>query len=140
VPTALRWVAVLPAAIAEYIAAVLVVTLAFAMAPEDSVYNLIGGAVNHVGRSAGSRAVVYEHDPQTIQGHQGAEAVRISVALHEIAHTWCCYGSGTFEGHWITSVPAPGLMNQYWFLDDNGLPEFGLVFSDRELIAMGLAR
>jgi hypothetical protein len=103
---------------------------------------VVGGAgiSNHVGRQVGSRAVVFEHDPSTVQGHQGAEVARVAVALHELGHIWCCYGPGTFEGHWITETPAPGLMNQYWFIDDGGNPRFGLVFSERELDAMHLAR
>jgi hypothetical protein len=41
----LRWIAVLPAAIVGYVAAVVGVNLAFLIAPNDSLYFLIGGAV-----------------------------------------------------------------------------------------------
>lgn len=105
------------------------------------LYAVAGAGVsNDVGRTAGSRAVVYEHDPQSRQGWQNGEVIRVAVALQELAHTWCCYGDGTFEGHWLTTAPAPGLMNQYWFVDPRGVPRFGLAFSDRELVAMRLLR
>lgn len=40
--TALRWVAVLPAAIAGYMLAVIAVLLLFALAPNDSLYFIVG--------------------------------------------------------------------------------------------------
>ena len=70
----------------------------------------------------------------------------VAVALHELGHTWCCFGTGTTDGHWVTPEVSPGL---------TGVDKYGLMnhpvqclvfstitscpnrFSDRELRTMG---
>src|SRR5438309_10911 len=73
----------------------------------------------------------------------------LSIALHELGHTWCCFGPAAGpDEHWLERTPAPELA---------GVNRFGLMvgpvpcriaagrevcatrFSDRELRAMGFA-
>jgi hypothetical protein len=72
----------------------------------------------------------------------------VAVAMHELGHIWCCYGSGTTDGHWSVAQKSPEL---------SGVDAFGLMnhpvrcvlfqatriescpnrFSERELRTMG---
>ena len=67
----------------------------------------------------------------------------MATTLHELGHIWCCYGSGTKDGHW-TEAPAEftsvGLMTSAMRCEvsPGGDPVCPSIFSDRELAEMHL--
>jgi hypothetical protein len=104
-----------------------------------------GTSLNERSSDGTERVVLYVADgPSTISTGKS-----LSVALHELGHTWCCFGPGAgSDEHWLERTPAPELA---------GVNRFGLMvhpvacrtaagrevcatrFSDRELRAMGFA-
>ena len=68
----------------------------------------------------------------------------MSTTLHELGHIWCCYGAGTSGGHWTDPQPSGfssiGLMYPTirCQVSAGSEPVCPNVFSDRELIEMGL--
>src|SRR3989441_4567228 len=68
----------------------------------------------------------------------------LSTTLHELGHIWCCYGPGTSGGH-SAHPPPPGVSSLRLTYSPppgpggaGGGPVCPNVFSDRELIEMGL--
>ena len=69
--------------------------------------------VSAVGVSIYRRASDGSHDVILFLGHPvvGRQPVEniVAVALHELAHIWCCRGPGTKDGHWENAAPDPSL-------------------------------
>jgi len=104
-----------------------------------------GTSLNERSSDGTERVLVYIADgPSTISTGKS-----LSIALHELGHTWCCFGPAAGpDEHWLERTPAPELA---------GVNRFGLMvrpvpcriaaerevcatrFSDRELRAMGFA-
>ena len=104
-----------------------------------------GTSLNERSSDGTERVLLYSADgPSTISTGKS-----LSIALHELGHTWCCFGPAAGpDEHWLERTPAPELA---------GVNRFGLMvgpvpcriaagrevcatrFSDRELRAMGFA-
>src|SRR5207247_23704 len=104
-----------------------------------------GTSLNERSSDGTERVLLYVADgPSTISTGKSQ-----SIALHELGHTWCCFGPAAGpDEHWLERTPAPELA---------GVNRFGLMvhpvpcriaagrevcatrFSDRELRAMGFA-
>lgn len=104
-----------------------------------------GTSLNERSSDGTERLLIYVADgPSTISMGKS-----LSIALHELGHTWCCFGPAAGpDEHWLERSAAPELA---------GLNRFGLMvhpvpcriasgsevcatrFSDRELRAMGFA-
>ena len=73
----------------------------------------------------------------------------VAVALHELGHIWCCFGSGAgTDGHWLEPLPDPllqgvdryGLMTHpVTCLVGRGFESCPNRFSERELRTMGFS-
>ena len=63
----------------------------------------------------------------------------VAIALHEIAHTWCCRGEGTNDGEWAAPAADFGLMNHpvRCVALPSGVQSCPQYFSERDLRALG---
>jgi hypothetical protein len=102
------------------------------------------GTSVHLRATDGSqRVLVYAMDEF---GKVSAEN-SVAVALHELGHIWCCFGSGAGpDGHWLEKIPDPLLqgVDQYGLMTHpvtclvgRGFESCPNRFSERELRTMG---
>ena len=86
---------------------------------------------------------------QTITVHSVEGSRRLTLpelmatTLHELGHIWCCFGSGTQDGHWSDTPPSFSSVGMMYSpmtcqVAAGSDPVCPTVFSDRELADMGL--
>src|SRR5438552_4070081 len=86
---------------------------------------------------------------QTITVHSVEGSRRLTLpelmatTLHELGHIWCCFGSGTQDGHWSDTPPSFSSVGMMYSpmtcqVAAGTDPVCPTVFSDRALAGLGL--